>query len=465
MRPQLPGSPDRRQGLALLLLVAAPARAQDVVLPDFTPASIEDFGLADDLTNLARMALEDRGLQVLSGEALSERVGAAADACADDVSCPVSLWPLVPARTALVGRVGRAGNLIHVRVQVYTDRGSRASRVLDERIPPSRAGELLLLLADELAPTKAPPPTVARPSPGVLEERYGKVRTREEETERPRNERALAELDREPAADIEGLDLPRYAVERYARSGQEAEDWLEAARVRRPGLTIELRGGAAFGDLDRRYDTRVGLYDETGNAWSERNTYTYHSFLNGSGFAGGLGLGWQAAWWVDVGLVAGVQLGQKELSTGWETWQAGGGSEGEDLFLDRDSVAYDPVSAVLGFLEPRARLYPLALGPLKPFVLGGLNLRMFDGYKVPDLSFVNYPEARGGISLGPTIGAGLAFDAPRGTYGFLEVPWTWIVTPSGPLVQDDGRLEQTPAQFRGVGQFVLFTAGVGFSLR
>lgn len=450
---------------------ASPARADEILLPDFTPATLEDFALADDLTNLARMAFEDRGFAVLSGEDLTDRVGDAADACADDVACPVSLWPMVSARTAVVGRVGRAGSLIHIRVLVYADRGSRASRVLDERVAPAEAGELLLLLADDLAPEEAPPPEVQRASGGVVEERYSPIdssdsgRASPEERKSAARPGSSAPLDGYSSQELERLDLPRYALRRFEESGQEPEDWLEAARVRRPAVLVELRGGAVFGDLDRRFDARVGLYDESGNAWSERNLYTYQSFLNSSGFAGGLALGYQPTWWVDVSILAGVQLGQKELTTGWETWEAGGNLDGTDLFLDSDEVSYDPVSAIMATLEPRVRLFPLATGVLKPYALAGLNLRFYDGFKVPDLDFVDYPEANGGVGLGPTIGAGLAFDAPRGTYGFVELPWTWVVSPTGPQIVDDGLLEQTPAQFKGVGQFLVISAGVGFHLR
>lgn len=458
--------------IALLLVGSRPAGAQEIVLPDFTPATLGDFALADDLTNLARMALEDRGLRVLSGEELSDRVGEAADSCADDVACPVSLWALVEARTAVVGRVGRDGSLIHVRVLVYADRSSRATRVLDERVAPAQAGELLLLLADELAPAVAPPPQVERPSVGVVEERYGRLNEgssrgvdASERSSSGRRATSSAPLDGPSTEELERLDLPRYALRQLEESGLEAEEWSAQARVRSPAVVVELRGGAVFGDLDRRFDTRVGLYDESGNAWSERNLYTYQSFLNSSGFAGGIALGYQPAWWVDISALAGVQLGQKELTTGWETWEAGGNPDGSDLFLDEDSVAYDPVSAVLGYLEPRVRLYPRATGILKPYALAGLNLRFYDGFEVPDLDFVDYPEASGGVGLGPTIGGGLAFDAPRGTYGFIELPWTWVVSPTGPKVVDDGLLQQTPAQFRGVGQLLVISAGVGFHLR
>lgn len=453
----------------LLVLALAPnaARAADIVLPDFTPATMDDFATADDLGNLARMALEERGLVVLGGEALESLVGDAAMACADEVTCPVNLWDRVDAPTALVGRVGQEDGLLHVRVLVYEGRGSRATRTYEERLPPAAAGELLLRIAEDLAPQALAPPAVTRPVPGVVEERYAPVgQPLPDPDDEPLDDPAPSRRpDRESDEQIERLGLPAYAVRRYEDSGEHADQWLEDARVRQPAVFLELHGGALMGDLDRRYDARVGLYDELGDAWSERDSYSYHSFLNSRGFAGGVAVGYQAAWWVDVSLLGGVQMGRKELTTGWETWEAAGNADGSDEFLESDQVVYDPVSAVMGFMEPRVRLYPLATGILKPYALAGFNLRFYDAYSVPDLDFVDYSEAGGGVGLGPTLGGGLAFDAPKGAIGFIEIPWTYVVSPSGADLQDSGGLQEVPTQFVGVGQYLVFKAGLGIHLR
>lgn len=443
---------------------AADTSAADIVLPDFTPATMDDFAAASDLGSLARMALEDRGLTVLAGEDLADRVGDAADACADEVACPVSLWGQVDATTAVVGRVGHDRGLLEIRVLVYENQGSRATRTYDELLPPSAAGELMLQIADDLAPLVGAPPNVRRVDSGIVEEHYEPIGSGRTGGDRELDE-PLDDQPRRPdgASDrqIAALKLPAYAVRRYEDSGQAAEHWLEDARVRRPGVFLELHGGAVFGDLDRRYDTRIGLYDEEGNAWSERDAYTYHSFLNGLGFTGGAAIGYQFAWWVDMSILGGLQLGHKELTTGWETWEANGEPDGSDRFLDSDETVYDPVSAVLAFMEPRVRLYPVALGPLKPYGLAGFNLRFYDAYTVPDEATVDYLEATGGVTLGPTLGGGLAFDAPKGAIGFIEIPWTYVVSPAGATVVDSGGLQTVPVQFTGVAQYIAFKAGLG----
>ena len=467
------------------LLAATPAAAADVLLPDFTPATMDDFEVADQVGQLARMALEDHGLDVIAGDDLAELVGSDADTCADDRGCPMNLWDRVTARLAVVGRVQRVGELLQVRIQIFNAGSSIPRRTYDERLPSSEVGDLMLRVADGIAPpAQAEGPEVSRPSSGIVEEHYAPIRSPDQvrEADSGRSSRKEPDLDaperkaperkatdRAPVEsvdpELQALHLPAYALRRYRDSGLSTEDWLEQARVRTPSVFLELHGGAVLGDLDRRYDTRVGLYDEQGDAFSDRNSYSYHTFLNGRGFQGGAAVGYQPAWWIDASILGGVQLGHKELTTGWETWRANGNPDGTDEYLDGDKVVYDPVSAVLGMLEPRVRLYPLALGPLKPYVLVGFNLRFYDAYSVPDQTFVSYPEAGGGIGLGPTLGGGLALDAPKGTVGFIEVPWTYVVSPSGPQISDTGGLQDTPTQFLGVGQYLRFTAGLAIHLR
>lgn len=243
------------------------------------------------------------------------------------------------------------------------------------------------------------------------------------------------------------------------------DTWLDTARVRSRAVFVELHLGAIMGDLDRRFDTRVALYDEVGSATSERDSYTYETFLNGQGFSGGLALGYQLAWWIDLSVLGGVQSARKELTTGWETWEAGAADDGSDLYLDSDSQTWEPVPAVLGRMQPRVRLYPLATGLVKPYGLVGLDLRFYDAYSVPEDELTAYPEAGGGVGLGPSLGGGLAVDATPTVSGFLEVPWTYVLVPSGPAQAGGSLLAEIPQQFRGVGQYIEFKAGLTWAFR
>ncbi|MCB9778052.1 MAG: hypothetical protein H6742_05780 [Alphaproteobacteria bacterium] len=456
----------RGTALAVLgLLGAGPAFAADLVLTDFTPATMGDFAVAEDLTNLARLALLDQGLDVMSAEDLEQQVGGDADGCADEPACPENLWSRVDADQALVGRVeGEGGSRLRIQLQLWRQ-GRGVVRRWDRSVPSTAAGELLLEVAAEIAPDAPPPPAVAEVRPGVVDERYEPLEPEEplddpEPLDEPRKSRVRGDVQ-----DLEGLGLPRYAERRYVDSGLSRDEWLERARVRTGAVFLELHGGALFGDLDRRYDVRMALYDEVGDDFSERGQYRYESFLNSRGFVGGAAIGYQVAWWIDASVLGGVQLGRKELTTGWETFEAAGNPDGSDRFLDDEETIYDPVSAVIAMMEPRFRLYPVATGPVKPYALVGFHMRFYDAYTVPDGEIVTYPEAGGGVSMGPTVGGGLAFDAPKGAVGFLEVPWTYIVVPGAPQIRDDGVLETTPAQFAGVGQFVMFKAGVAIHFR
>lgn len=463
MIPLLPTPRTLLLALPLLAAWTGQARAADVVLTDFTPASFDEFSVAEDLGHLARMALEDAGLVVLAGDDLNQRVGTIADTCADEPACPGNLWGRVDVARILVGRVEAEGALLRVTVEVYEDGGASPALIYEEVVPPAGAGEFLLRVAESVAPERGADPTVTRVSPGVVEESYEPIETERDRKPAPR----LEQVEVEEPVELERYRLPLYVQRNFERSGLSVEDWLDEARIRTPAVFLELHGGAIMGDLDRRYDTRVAVYDEPNGAYSTRDVYTWETFLNGRGATGGVVLGYQATWWLDVGVFGGVQFGNKELSTGVEVWEEGGGSNGEDLLVISPDDVPQQVSAMLGVMEPRLRLYPLAMGPFKPYALIGFNLRFYDAYAVPDDPDTGtvYPTADGGIGFGPTLGGGLAIDANERFTGIIEVPWTYVVVPSGASTSGGTMLGTVPAQFRGVGQYICFKAGLGVAFR
>ncbi|RME22110.1 MAG: hypothetical protein D6798_16615 [Deltaproteobacteria bacterium] len=443
---------------------AAPAAAADVVVTDFTPASFDEFALAEDLGNLMVMALQDAGLTVLADEELTSRVGTAADTCADEPACPANLWARVDAPVILVGRVEDEGSRIRITVQVWQRGQDGPAYIYEDRVSRAAAGEFLLRIAENLAPDEGPPPTVTTVSPGVVEESYAPINA-----DSPADRPAVREVPVEEDRPLSDYRLPLYVQQDFERSGLPLEDWLDEARIRTPAVFLEVHGGAVMGDLDRRYDVRVALYDEAGGGYTERDVYRYETFLNGRGATGAVVLGYQLTWWLDIGVLGSVQFGHKELTTGSEVWCAGcNPSDGTDTLLDGagdPEQVWDPVSAVLGVVEPRVRLYPLAKGPFKPYGLVGFNLRFYDAYTVPEGEFATYPEATGGVGFGPTLGGGLAIDATERVSGIIEVPWTYVVSPNGPQVSGGTKLESVPAQFVGVNQYICFKAGIGVAFR
>jgi hypothetical protein len=107
-------------------------------------------------------------------------------------------------------------------------------------------------------------------------------------------------------------------------------------------------------------------------------------------------------------------------------------------------------------------LLTLPNGPVKPYLLTGLSTRFYDAYDDPLLTGETvYPKRPGGVSLGVTAGGGIAFDAPKGAVGFIEVPWNWIVSPR-PYEQVQGTILNLPRQETGASQTLAFRVGIGF---
>ena len=84
----------------------------------------------------------------------------------------------------------------------------------------------------------------------------------------------------------------------------------------------------------------------------------------------------------------------KELSTGWEIQDVSG------TMVDDDEVIYDPALSSLLHVEPRVNLYLFPSGTFKPYVLGWVFFRSFDGYSPPGPGAVTYSEQEGGCIWG-----------------------------------------------------------------
>ena len=236
-----------------------------------------------------------------------------------------------------------------------------------------------------------------------------------------------------------------------------ADEWLVAHRVRTGKLLFEVQGAAVFGDVSRRYDTRISVSTGSDGALEQGTPYEYEDFIQGTGQLFGASIGYAPIWWLETGLFAGLMMGGKELTTGWEQIEDG-------VLVDEDNEVYTPTSAMLGVIEPRLRMYFVATGALKPYALGGVHLRIYDGYDVPDIAGkINYSNRPGGLGAGINAGAGLAFDTAGQLTGFIEVPWTYLFSPP-PHYQEGTALLTTPEKAPGSEQMLMFRAGVGMRL-
>jgi hypothetical protein len=250
--------------------------------------------------------------------------------------------------------------------------------------------------------------------------------------------------------------LPAYAWNRYTSSGLSYEAWKKKALVRQGQWSLDIEGGLVYGDVDRRYDSRARI-EQSGEDLETTGAYLSDSFINGSGSTFGVGVGYTPIWFIETGMYVGLQVGHKQLTTGWEQYKDG-------VKVDDFSLDWDTVTGWMGNVSPRVRFIALPIGVVKPYAMTALDVRIYDGYTIPDdASAVDYEDRPGGNSLGFTAGGGLLFDIPGNAVGFLEVPWTKVLTPS-PYESVGPELDERPVQAKSSGQTLAFKAGFGVRL-
>jgi hypothetical protein len=319
---------------------------------------------------------------------------------------------------------------------VFAAHVAESARDLLGLVPPREAGGVLLAVEPSSSGRGSLPP----PEPSGREE-GGR-----EDLDGPKEEPLSAQQDE---LERRSLGMPRRAWKQYRGSGLSYEDWADRALVRSGKVVIEFHGGALFGDVDRSYDVRASV-DQIGTngdaKLTQTGTYQHESFVTGSTFMLGGSIGYVPVWWLEADLFGGFSLAEKDLSTGWTQYKDGVKKESE-------TNDYDPATAFLGIVEPRLRLLTMATGPVKPCVLLAASLRFT----------VEYPDRDGGLGLGFSGGGGVAFDAPGAFTGFLEVPWTFHITPQ-PFTLEDDAVVDVPEKPPHTGQTLAFRAGIGFRL-
>ena len=254
--------------------------------------------------------------------------------------------------------------------------------------------------------------------------------------------------------------LPKKLQDDYLNSPFEVSEWLKVQRIRANNVLVEIHLGVSFGDVVRRYDTRIGLNPQL---------QTYGIYENDSWITGGPGvnmggsIGYAPTWWLETSIYGGVVLYQKELSTGWEVQESPG------VVIEEDQVFYDPATSAVGQIEPRIRLFMAPSGPVKPYIMGAAFIRIFDGYNPPQLEAVNYSFRPGGVHVGATGGIGLAFDSYSPVGVFMEVPYTYLLNAADYSRLEissntpDNTITSAPAPAEFTNQIIAFK--VGMSLR
>jgi len=466
--------------LSGLLLLVGVASAGDVLVPTFTPTTMSDFQPSERLTEETLAALAARGVAFVPPSEIQRRAGEVADGCADVQDCTTTMWHhFDTARLAVVGSVTWEEGLLHARVRLHGPDDASPIEVLSDRITEAD----LPAFAERVA-------TSAEDLLGIMPPRGSVGIALAREPESPGGTEAVEPPPMEPVAvkpvitpeqdelERRSRGMPKRAWKLYRQSGLEYEDWRDKALVRAGSVVVEFHGGAVFGDVNRSYAVRAAAEQlgEDADSIAQIDTYQYESFVTGNTFMLGGSIGYVPVWWLETDVYGGFSLGQKGLSTGWELYKQ---TDDGQLVLacehpdsdcegtggkDSETNEYDPATAFLGSVEPRLRLLTVATGPVKPYVLLAASVRIFDGYVVNDLERISYPERQGGVGMGFTGGGGVAFDAPGHFTGFLEVPWTYLITPQPYVNAGDGIVQRIPDRPASTGQVLTFRAGIGFRL-
>lgn len=420
-------------GLTGLLLAAPAAAGEPILLPDFTPGTTSEFGLAAMLQERTEEALSRAGHVVLLGEMVEPVVGDPLDACADTAGCPTLALGKLPARFGVVVTVRREADQVFADVALYEQSGRDPVEKRTVEIVGGREGEfgrLVSDLVDELAKVMGPADATAliaaakivaawedgeqaptggnrsavdpkdapevEPDPDPADPKDDPETLPEPElptTPEGRMERALSEG---PYQEKHLVGVRQQALE----SDLDLRDWM-FRRTPHGGRTIvEVRGGIGVGDTDRIAYVRTTVTGDGQEQWFREGPRP------GQGVRGELFIGYAPSAWFDLGAILGLQYGERVLDSGWVD---GRGDTGGSI---------DSAQAVQFDLEPRVRLYPVRMGTLKPYLSAGVQLRFFDQWRIAEVEDIAYAQPPAGMVLGPVGAVGLMVD-PSPMVGFF----------------------------------------------
>ncbi len=414
------------------LLGAVPAAAgEPVLLPDFTPATTSEFGLAGLLQDNVEQALARAGHVVLTAEVVEPVVGGDLDACADTPTCPQEALGELPARFGVVVLVRRDGDDVEAMVDIYEQSGAEPVESLKVPIEPGNEdafGIRVVDRIDELASVMGPADAGSLIAAARLITAHEE---READAEGGRDGEGQPDAPDEPEPDepdepdepepdppASGAELdqarlqrafdetdyaPRHLVgvrDAFLAQDDDIRPWMATQAPHGGRVIVEVRGGIGIGDVDRVAYVRTELAGANAVEWFREGP------AQGQRVRAGLFVGYAPSAWVDVGVLLGLQYGERILDSAWTDGNMVG------------SASTDSVQAVQFDVEPRIRFLPVRMGPVKPYLYGGVQVRLFDRWRITPVENVAYAEPPGGAVAGPSGGAGLLVD-PSPIFGFF----------------------------------------------
>ena len=205
------------------------------------------------------------------------------------------------------------------------------------------------------------------------------------------------------------VGMKRAEYNRYQRSGQTYDEWLETRYSHARRFHVRVGGAFATGALDMFYSTRVvmenGLIQE--NYWWQS---TGNRSAAGS-FVVGVGYGISAV--ADVGIDFSMVFARQHLLC-----EARDLGTGEDDIGSSDQLHKDAAHVMI---QPRGRFMLLPFKMVKPYLGAGVAMIFMPSFDLPYQWAQDRPVT---FVLGLEPLAGVQFDTPMGIGFFVEVPFT-----------------------------------------
>ncbi|MBX2801212.1 MAG: hypothetical protein KTR31_26270 [Myxococcales bacterium] len=377
--------------------------------------------MAETLQDQIRDRLVSNGLIVLD-PAAAARVAPPSSfwSCVEIAGCPGEVLEVLPAQVGVVAQVLRMGPALVGRIQVFAEGEAAARTQLDvpiaednedlfsvavsravfgvlDTLPPSH-NDVIMAATDlvgrdpaepgmppdmmpELSPATVPTPApVATPRPRPPEPEPAPTPVAAPEPEpaptRPAPARTPVADGSDPVEErLKGTGVqPRHvagARGHFLASDLDPRDYLYRSTPHAGRLVIELRSGLGIGDVDRRALIRAQL-DGTGQTvgnWYREGPRDSRNF-RGEGY-----LGYAPSTVVDVGMVVGLQYARRRFNTGTVV----------DDGVGEPQRAFNPtqqVDALDIYLQPRVRAYVVPLGPVKPYLSAGVDIKFVGPYRI-----------------------------------------------------------------------------------
>jgi hypothetical protein len=184
----------------------------------------------------------------------------------------------------------------------------------------------------------------------------------------------------------------------FRKSGLDPRDFMFQKTPHAGRLTVQVGAALGMGDVDRE---AVAL------ALVEGGTQTNAFYEEGPDTAnrvrGDIYVGYAPATMVDVGLTAGLQYSGRDILLA----RVDRAPSGQDV---RGTPRLEEIQAVQFYLQPRARAYLVPLGPAKPYLFTGMELRIMDSYDVAGSDVQYLLPDKAAVIPGWVGGGGLMID-------------------------------------------------------